>query len=98
MNKKTKIFVSLFLVSIFLLGIYIGAYGKRTAQGGESKEIYEYLRTFSDVIDLVKRNYVEDVKDKEIVYAAIKGHSFPPICTRKCRPIPRVSSAGSASR
>ncbi|NLT23385.1 MAG: S41 family peptidase [Syntrophorhabdus sp.] len=73
MNKKTKIFVSLFLVSIFLLGIYIGAYGKRTAQGGESKEIYEYLRTFSDVIDLVKRNYVEDVKDKDIVYAAIKG-------------------------
>ena len=73
MNKKTKIFVSLFLVSIFLLGIYIGAYGKRTAQGGESKEIYEYLRTFSDVIDLVKRNYVEEVKDKDIVYAAIKG-------------------------
>lgn len=73
MNKKTKIFVSLFLVSIFLLGIYIGAYGKRTAQGGESKEIYEYLRTFSDVIDLVKRNYVEEVKDRDIVYAAIKG-------------------------
>ncbi len=73
MNKKTKIFVSLFLVSIFLLGIYIGAHGKRTAQGGESKEIYEYLRTFSDVIDLVKRNYVEEVKDKDIVYAAIKG-------------------------
>ncbi len=73
MNKKTKIFVSLFLVSIFLLGIYIGAYGKRTAQDGDNKEIYEYLRTFSDVIDLVKRNYVEDVKDKDIVYAAIKG-------------------------
>ncbi len=73
MNKKTKIFVSLFLVSIFLLGIYIGAYGKRTAQGGESKEIYEYLRTFSDVIDLVKRNDVEEVKDRDIVYAAIKG-------------------------
>lgn len=73
MNKKTKVFLSLFFVSIFLLGIYIGAYGKRTAQGTESKEIYEYLRTFSDVIDLVKRNYVEEVKDKDIVYAAIKG-------------------------
>jgi carboxyl-terminal processing protease len=73
MNRKTKIVLSLFLVSIFLLGMYVGAQGKRTAQGAESKEIYEYLRTFSDVIDLVKRNYVEDVKDKDIVYAAIKG-------------------------
>ena len=73
MSKKTKVFLSLFFVSVFLLGILIGAQGKKTAQGGENKEIYEYLRTFSDVIDLVKRNYVEEVKDKDIVYAAIKG-------------------------
>ncbi len=73
MSKKTKVFLSLFFVSVFLLGIMIGAQGKKTAQGGENKEIYEYLRTFSDVIDLVKRNYVEEVKDKDIVYAAIKG-------------------------
>ncbi|MHB8110325.1 MAG: S41 family peptidase [Syntrophorhabdaceae bacterium] len=73
MSKKTKVFLSLFFVCIFMLGIYIGAYGKRTAQGTENKEIYEYLRTFSDVIDLVKRSYVEEVKDKDIVYAAIKG-------------------------
>ncbi|HOW55078.1 MAG TPA: S41 family peptidase [Syntrophorhabdaceae bacterium] len=73
MNKKTKVFLSLFFVSVFLLGILIGAHGKRTAPGPNDKEIYEYLKTFSDVIDLVKRNYVEDVKDKDIVYAAIKG-------------------------
>jgi len=73
MSKKTKVFLSLFFVSVFLLGIMIGAQGKKTAQDGENKEIYEYLRTFSDVIDLVKRNYVEEVKDKDIVYAAIKG-------------------------
>ena len=73
MSKKTKVFLSLFFVSVFLLGIMIGAQGKKTAQDVENKEIYEYLRTFSDVIDLVKRNYVEEVKDKDIVYAAIKG-------------------------
>jgi carboxyl-terminal processing protease len=73
MSKKTKVLLSLFFVSVFCLGIMIGAQGKKTAQGGENKEIYEYLRTFSDVIDLVKRNYVEEVKDKDIVYAAIKG-------------------------
>jgi carboxyl-terminal processing protease len=73
MSKKTKVLLSLFFVSVFCLGIMIGAQGKKTAQGVENKEIYEYLRTFSDVIDLVKRNYVEEVKDKDIVYAAIKG-------------------------
>lgn len=73
MNKKTKVFLSLFFVSVFLLGILIGAHGKRTASDANDKEIYEYLKTFSDVIDLVKRNYVEEVKDKDIVYSAIKG-------------------------
>lgn len=105
MSKKTKVLLSLFFVSVFCLGIMIGAQGKKTAQGGENKEIYEYLRTFSDVIDLVKRNYVEEVKDKDIVYAAIKGilesldpHSsfLPPICTRKCRPTQKGSLAVSA--
>jgi carboxyl-terminal processing protease len=73
MSKKIKIFLSFLLVSIFILGFLIGAQGKRTAPGGDDKEIYQYLKTFSDVIDLVKKNYVEEVKDKEVVYAAIKG-------------------------
>lgn len=73
MNRKTKVFLSLFLVSIFMLGIMIGAHGNRTAPASGDREIYEYLKTFSDVIDLVKRSYVEEVKDKDIIYAAIKG-------------------------
>jgi carboxyl-terminal processing protease len=74
MSKKLKISLSVFFVFIFVLGFLMGAQGKKTyATGADSKEIYEYLKTFSDVIDLVKKNYVDDVKDKEIVYAAIKG-------------------------
>lgn len=74
MSKKFKLSLSVFLVFVFVLGFLIGAQGKRTyATGTDSKELYEYLKTFSDVIDLVKKNYVDDVKDKEVVYAAIKG-------------------------
>jgi len=51
----------------------VGAHGKRAFVPADSKEIYEYLKTFSDVIDLVKKNYVEEVKDKDIIYAAIRG-------------------------
>lgn len=73
MNKKMKLLLCGTLVSIFILGFLMGAHGKRISTGGDNKEIYEYLKTFSDVIDLVKKNYVDEVKDKEIVYAAIKG-------------------------
>jgi len=73
MNKKIKVLVSLFFVVIFVFGFLLGAYGKKATVSSNDKEIYEYLKTFSDVIDLVKKNYVEEVSDKEIVYSAIKG-------------------------
>jgi carboxyl-terminal processing protease len=73
MSKKIKVALSVLFVSIFVLGFLIGAHGKKTIVGGDDKEIYQYLKTFSDVIELVKKNYVEDVKDKDVVYSAIKG-------------------------
>jgi carboxyl-terminal processing protease len=73
MSKKSKVFLSMVLVCIFILGFMFGAQGRKALTGGNDKEIYEYLKTFSDVIDLVKKNYVEPVKDREIVYSAIKG-------------------------
>ncbi len=73
MSKKLRISLSVVFVSIFILGFLIGAHGKKTMPGGDQKEMYQYLKTFSDVIDLVKKNYVDDVKDKDVVYAAIKG-------------------------
>ncbi|HBA54601.1 MAG: S41 family peptidase [Syntrophorhabdus aromaticivorans] len=73
MTKRIKVSLSVALVAIFILGFLIGAQGKKTGSAGDDKEIYQYLKTFSDVIDIVKKNYVENVKDREIVYAAIKG-------------------------
>jgi carboxyl-terminal processing protease len=75
MNKKIKIVASSVIVLIFILGFLMGvnAQSKKAVRPADSGEIYEYLKTFSDVIDLVKKSYVEEVKDREIVYAAIKG-------------------------
>jgi carboxyl-terminal processing protease len=73
MGKKTKIALSLVFVCIFILGFMFGAQGRKVLAPGDDKEMYEYLKTFSDVIDLVKKNYVEKVKDKDLVYSAIKG-------------------------
>lgn len=75
MTKKTKVVVSSVFVMIFVLGFLmgVGAQNKKSQVAGDNKEIYEYLKTFSDALDLVKRSYVDNVKDKEIVYAAVKG-------------------------
>jgi carboxyl-terminal processing protease len=73
MNKKIKVLISFFFVVIFIFGFLLGAYGKKATDSSDDKELYAYLRTFSDVIELVKKNYVEEVNDKEIVYSAIKG-------------------------
>jgi len=73
MSRKIKVSLGLFFVMVFVLGFLLGAQEKKSTPNVGDKEIYEYLKTFSDVIDLVKKNYVEEVKDKDIVYAAIKG-------------------------
>lgn len=36
-------------------------------------EIYENLKIFTEVLSAVKRNYVEDVTEKDLIYGAIKG-------------------------
>ncbi len=73
MRTKLKFSVIMLLIGVFFLGFVVGAQDKKTARGAENKEIYEYLKTFSDVIDLVKKNYVDKTQDRELVYAAIKG-------------------------
>ena len=73
MRSKLKFSLVALLVGVFFLGFVVGAQDKRPARGAENKEMYEYLKTFSDVIDLIKKNYVDVTQDRELVYAAIKG-------------------------
>jgi carboxyl-terminal processing protease len=73
MRSKLKFSLVALLVGVFFLGFVVGAQDKKPARGAENKEMYEYLKTFSDVIDLVKKNYVDATQDRELVYAAIKG-------------------------
>jgi carboxyl-terminal processing protease len=73
MRTKLKFSLVVLIVAVFFLGFVVGAQDKRPARGAENKEIYEYLKTFSDVIDLVKKNYVDTTNDRDLIYAAIKG-------------------------
>jgi carboxyl-terminal processing protease len=69
---KKQIFLVFFLVlAVATTGIVLGRMSV-TAVSAEG-EGYEELKTFTEVLSMVKKNYVEDVKSKDLVYGAIRG-------------------------
>lgn len=80
MNLKKKQPVRLWLIAaiVVVLGtIGSGFYHKLSAT---AEEAYEGLKLFSDVIEMVEKNYVDAVNPKELVEKAIQGmvHSLDP--------------------
>ena len=69
MNKKRIILVSVLFFLIASTGILIGRWSIVGAEG----EGYEDLKVFTETLTMVKKNYVEEVKTKDLVYGAIKG-------------------------
>ena len=72
MGKKVKLSLGILLATVFFLGFLAGAHGDKT-KSAQGQEAYEYLKTYSGVIDMIKKNYVDTVKDKDLIYASIKG-------------------------
>lgn len=73
MGRKLRFSLVIIMAIVFLSGFLAGAQGRKIVKNAEGEEIYEYLKTFSDVIDIVKKNYVDTVKDRDMIYAGIKG-------------------------
>ncbi len=71
MKKKRFILTWIIILTVALGGVFIGrlSIGSMRAEG----ESYEYLKVFTEVLSLVKKNYVEEVKTKDLIYGAIKG-------------------------
>jgi len=66
--------IILMLVLVFTVasaGIFIGRW--TTLGIGAEVEGYEELKVFSEALSLVRKNYVEDIKPKDLIYGAIKG-------------------------
>jgi len=69
MTKK-RLILTAFVCAISVIAFLAGTYTLRTvsAQSG-----YEELKIFTEVITIINKNYVDDVKTKDIVLSAIKG-------------------------
>jgi len=53
----------------FALGFIVGF----ASQSKQSEDEYKYLRMFTDVLRIIKENYVEPVSTKDIIYGALNG-------------------------
>jgi carboxyl-terminal processing protease len=69
-TRKRKI-APLIVVLVFVLGMIIGTGMVRYSQA--ANETYDNLKTFSEVLSIIQKNYVEEVKPKALIYGAIKG-------------------------
>lgn len=58
------------LVIAIVFGVLIGKGWERT---GHATETYEELKTFSEVLTQVQKNYVDETKVKDLVQGAIRG-------------------------
>ncbi|MBF0537055.1 MAG: S41 family peptidase [Nitrospirae bacterium] len=52
-------------------GVFIGRWTVKVVNA--EAEVYQDLRLFTEVINIVKTSYVEEVKTKDLIYGAIKG-------------------------
>jgi carboxyl-terminal processing protease len=68
-KKAAAVWAAVLVVAV--LGIGLG----RWSVGRVSAEVegYENIKTFTEVLSTVKKNYVEEVKTKDLIYGAIKG-------------------------
>jgi len=68
---KRTILIFIIILAVASAGISIGRWTV-TSVNAEG-DIYEELKLFSEAISLVRKNYVEEVKPKDLIYGSIKG-------------------------
>lgn len=66
--SKGALLLFVFLTALFLLG----AYGDSRVSAID-RNIYKNLKTFSEVLDMVEKNYVEPVENDKLIQGAING-------------------------
>ncbi|MDH4028851.1 MAG: S41 family peptidase, partial [Nitrospirota bacterium] len=71
-SRKTA-FICVLISTIFFGGVLFGKWNLlENVSAGENIH-YERIKTFTESLSLVKKNYVEEVDENELVYDAIKG-------------------------
>ncbi|MFO7707610.1 MAG: S41 family peptidase [Desulfobacterales bacterium] len=65
--------VKLWLVMVTAAILWMLGAGFQKANSANSEDLYDGLKLFSDVIELIQREYVDDVDPKDLIQKAIQG-------------------------
>ena len=78
-TKKTR-HIKLWLMMVIAVVFWTIGTGFYRDLSAKSEDAYEELKVFSDVIELIEREYVDDVDTKDLIQKAIQGmvHSLDP--------------------
>ncbi len=71
-SNKTR-HVKLWLLMVIAVVFWTIGTGFYRDLAAKSEEAYEELKVFSDVLELIEREYVDDVDTKELIQKAIQG-------------------------
>lgn len=71
MSKKKIALIS--ISALLILSVLFYAKWSVTGVNAQPQSTYEELKVFTEVLSLIKKNYVEEVKTKDIIQGAIKG-------------------------
>jgi carboxyl-terminal processing protease len=80
MSIKKKHHVKLLIVAAIAVILWTVAAGFNRDLSASNEETYKGLKLFSDVIEIVEKNYVDPVETKKLIQKAIQGmvHSLDP--------------------
>lgn len=70
MFHRKAVIAAVIIFTIASAGVLIGRWSTTTV---DAEEVYEELKVFTEAISIVRKNYVEEVKPKDLIYGAIKG-------------------------
>jgi carboxyl-terminal processing protease len=73
MSKRNRP-VKLWIVMVAAVVVWMAGAGFQRANSANTNDsLYEGLKLFSDVIELIQREYVDDVEAKDLIHKAIQG-------------------------
>ncbi len=72
-RKISKIKLVTGIVLLSFLFVFAGMWQAQHVASAKEDNTYDQLKVFASVLDLIQRNYVEEVDTKKVIYGAIQG-------------------------
>ncbi len=72
MFRHKTVFIWILIATITFTWVFLNRNFLENVNAGENAH-YQRIKTFAETLSLVKKNYVEEVDEKDLVYGAIKG-------------------------